>query len=120
MVFLAIILGPFWYHSLRGTIYYMPSLKIVSDAKQCIEGKSYMKSKHTDLLDKWKESVVRKGERLYKAGDGKTYLISLTGTCLNCHSNKTQFCDRCHDYTGVKPQCWDCHIAPKTILSNRD
>jgi len=119
IVFLVIVLGPFWYNSLTGKAHYIPNLKIASDTKQCIENTRYMKSGHTDLLDRWKESVVRKNERLYKADDGKTYLISLTGTCLKCHSNKAQFCDRCHDYAGVKPQCWDCHITPGTTVSNR-
>ena len=22
------------------------------------------------------------------------------------------FCDKCHNYTGVKPYCWDCHVEP--------
>jgi hypothetical protein len=32
---------------------------------------------------------------------------------MECHSNKTKFCDQCHNYMGVAPYCWDCHIAPK-------
>jgi hypothetical protein len=120
VAFLVIILSPFWYNNLTGKADYVPNLKIITDAKQCVENTSYIKSNHTDLLNKWKESVVRNGVRVYKAGDGKTHLISLTGTCLNCHSNKTQFCDRCHDYAGVKPQCWDCHVAPRDTVSSRE
>ena len=29
--------------------------------------------------------------------------------CLDCHKNKSNFCDKCHDYMGVKPYCWECH-----------
>jgi len=112
IIFLIIMLTPFWYNSLTGKATYVPQLKIGIDARQCVENTSYMKSNHPDLLNKWKESAVREGERVYKAGDGKLYVISLTGTCLNCHSSKAQFCDRCHDYAGAKPQCWDCHIVP--------
>ncbi len=39
--------------------------------------------------------------------------MSLTLTCLECHSNKDKFCDRCHDYLRVSPGCWDCHNVPK-------
>ena len=41
------------------------------------------------------------------------YDISLAGTCMKCHSNKAEFCDRCHDYAGVSPDCWSCHVAPQ-------
>jgi hypothetical protein len=34
-------------------------------------------------------------------------------TCLECHSNKTKFCDQCHNYLDVQPYCWDCHLVPK-------
>ena len=48
------------------------------------------------------------------AADGKNYNMSLQNECMKCHSNKTQFCDQCHNYTGqVEPFCWNCHIAPK-------
>ena len=39
--------------------------------------------------------------------------MSLSQSCLGCHSNKEQFCDACHNYAGVKPNCWSCHIVPK-------
>jgi hypothetical protein len=34
-------------------------------------------------------------------------------TCLGCHKNKSEFCDRCHSYSGVDPYCMDCHVLPK-------
>jgi hypothetical protein len=40
--------------------------------------------------------------------------MSLTGTCLTgCHTNKAEFCDRCHNYAAVSVYCWDCHVDPK-------
>jgi hypothetical protein len=68
-----------------------------------------------DLLMDWRDEVVRRGNRNFVAFNGRTYTISLTGTCMGCHSSKANFCDRCHDYAGVKPYCWDCHIDPKLI-----
>ena len=29
--------------------------------------------------------------------------MSLTRTCMDCHSNKAEFCDRCHNYLAVRP-----------------
>ncbi len=116
IIFLVIILSPLWYNAFTGKAGYMPELKKPVDAKECIENTAYMKANHTDLLNDWKEVVVRKGIRTYKAGNGKTYTISLTGTCMSCHTNKAEFCDRCHDYAGAKPFCWDCHNVPKTAM----
>jgi hypothetical protein len=54
---------------------------------------------------------------VYVAADGKKYNMSLQNECMRCHSNKTQFCDQCHDYAGLTkdatPYCWTCHVAPK-------
>ena len=82
-------------------------------AKQCIEPKAFMKTEHMKMLDEWRQEVVRDANRYYKSTDGKTYFKSLQVTCMDCHSNKTKFCDQCHNYMGVAPFCWDCHIAPK-------
>jgi hypothetical protein len=65
------------------------------------------------LLDEWRHTVVRDGERYYKAKNGKVYYKSLQTTCLDCHSNKSKFCDQCHNYVGMVPYCWTCHIEPK-------
>jgi len=29
--------------------------------------------------------------------------MSLSQTCLGCHSNKEKFCDACHNYSGSSP-----------------
>jgi len=68
-----------------------------------------MRSEHMKLLDKWRDEVVRGGER-YVTFDGDKYEKSLQIGCLGCHS-KQEFCDKCHSYAGVKPYCWDCHFA---------
>lgn len=97
---------------------------------QCVEKKAFMLPNHMRLLDKWRDSVVRKGNRLYKASDGKEYEMSLQNTCLNCHSEKNETCNACHsnmarkhtcngchNYMAVNPYCWDCHIKPKETKS---
>ena len=89
------------------------------DKKQCIEPKQVIRVIHKDLLTDWRDSVVRRGMRTYLASDTKTYTMSLTRTCMNCHTDKGEFCDQCHNYMGVKPRCWDCHNYPKGIQGNR-
>jgi hypothetical protein len=34
---------------------------------------------------------------------------------MGCHVNKSEFCDRCHDYTAVTPYCWECHVEPREV-----
>ena len=69
----------------------------------------YMKDNHMQLLDEWRNDVVRDGSREYESASGQVYEKSLDGTCLECHSNREEFCDSCHDYASVDPYCWDCH-----------
>ncbi|NIO21609.1 MAG: cytochrome C [Candidatus Aenigmarchaeota archaeon] len=67
-----------------------------------------MRSAHMDLLDTWRDEVVRGGER-FTVFDEDEYEKSIQNGCLGCHP-KQEFCDRCHSYAGVKPYCWDCHF----------
>jgi len=114
-------------------------------AKACVAPKPYMTAWHMQLLDNWRQEVVRDGDRYYNTNEnlwwdysldsrileswrrlvtasdqdeapgatGKIYYKSLQVTCMDCHSNKSKFCDECHNYLGVAPYCWDCHIQPK-------
>jgi hypothetical protein len=116
-LFVGLITFPIW--SGQGRTGAPPDLKLDTPAiqrladKRCIEPKEAMTADHMQLLDSWRDEVVRNGRREYKAAGGKAYEMSLSHTCLNCHSNKEQFCDRCHDSQGVKPNCWSCHVVPK-------
>jgi hypothetical protein len=83
------------------------------EAKECVEPKSYIKNQHMKLLDEWRQESVRDANRVYKSSAGKIYDKSLQNTCMDCHSNKSKFCDQCHNYAGVDPFCWECHIEPK-------
>lgn len=119
ILFLIIAVSPIWYNAFTGKAHYVPELTRPTDVKECVESTPYMRANHTKMLTRWKEMVVRTGRRTYGAEkDGKTYTISLSGTCLSCHSNKAEFCDKCHNYAGVKPVCWNCHNAPnRTVRS---
>ena len=66
-----------------------------------------------DLLNDWRDEVIRGHDRFFEGPDGSIMEKSLTNTCLSCHTDKDKFCDQCHDYAGVVPYCWECHIVPK-------
>jgi hypothetical protein len=111
IIFIVITTFPFWYN--RGKAAPAPELQLTDKAKAakvCVRSTEYMKAEHMQLLDVWREAVVRRGERIYVNPAGKEFNMSLSNTCLDCHANKTEFCDRCHNYASVRPYCWDCHI----------
>ena len=86
----------------------------VNGKKECVESKAFMRQEHMQLLNNWRDSVVRDGYRQYVSEtSGKHFNMSLQNGCMHCHSSKKKFCDECHNYMAVKPYCWDCHIAPK-------
>lgn len=92
-----------------------PAINSLAD-KQCIEDAEFMRSNHMQLLSEWKVSVVRDGDRVYVSEkDGKEYEMSLENSCLECHSNKEEFCDACHTYAEVEPNCWSCHVAGEEV-----
>lgn len=113
IVFLMLVTFPIWYNAVSGNPNIPPDPKIVTEAKQCVRDTQYMKTMHMNLLNEWRDLVVRGGERYFDAPDGNRYEMSLSNTCMNCHSNKSEFCDQCHNYLDVNPYCWDCHIEPK-------
>lgn len=111
-VFLVIVLFPVWYNLAMGKAGYRPEI-VAPRTGKCVMDTAYMRTEHMDLLNVWRDDYVRLGDMMHKAPDGKQYVKSLSNTCLDCHDNKTEFCDRCHDYAGVDPYCWDCHVVPK-------
>lgn len=117
IIFVSLALLPFIFKWSSSTVKPEPSLDtpLIKEMaiKQCVESKEYMKTSHMQLLNDWRDSVVRDGKRIYIASDNKQYAMSLQNTCMKCHSNKQKFCDVCHNYVSTKPYCWDCHIAPK-------
>jgi len=110
-IFIAVITLPFWFS--MGKAAPAPELELTEKAKAakvCVMPTEYMKAEHMQLLDVWRHNVVRNAERAFVNPEGKLFNMSLSNTCLDCHSNKEKFCDRCHDYASVRPYCWDCHI----------
>ena len=111
VVFLAVVTLPIWFTLAAGNPAHRPQPELPASG-QCVEPSQYMRNKHMELLNQWRDAAVRRNQRVYRAADGKPYPISLSGTCLSCHQSKERFCDRCHDYAGVHPNCFDCHVDP--------
>ena len=111
VIFIAIVTLPFWFNMGKAAPVPEPILTTkAKEAKVCVEDTAYMKAEHMHLLDVWRDTVVRDAERVYVNAEGKAFEMSLSNTCLECHSNKAEFCDRCHTYASADPYCWDCHI----------
>jgi len=111
VIFLVMATFPFWYNLGKAAPAPKPELtKEAKEAKTCVRPKDYIKAEHMQLLDTWRDTVVREGKRVYVNEEGKHFNMSLSNTCLECHSNKEKFCDVCHTYASADPYCWDCHI----------
>jgi hypothetical protein len=122
LVFAAVVSFPFIYNI--GKVNAKPDPKFDTPAiqewekqygkKECVESKEFMRAEHMQLLNNWRDMVVRQDNRGYlSSSNHKRFNMSLQNGCMNCHSNKKKFCDECHTYMSVKPYCWDCHIQPK-------
>ena len=111
-VFAGLVTAPAWYAAASGGRGEMPELARPTQGTKCVEPKEVMRVSHMEMLNQWRDAVVRLNQRVYVASDGERYPMSLTGTCLRCHSEPDKFCDRCHAYSGVTPYCWDCHLRP--------
>ena len=95
---------------------------------KCVAETQYMRDSHMDLLNTWRDEVVREGNRNYASpwdkkdcpppgwveDDGKCHFErSLSRTCMSCHKSRADFCTKCHSFTNVDPYCWDCHVEPR-------
>jgi hypothetical protein len=122
IIFLGLIAFPILYNAVSGKAALPPELDLNTpeiqqlQEKRCLEPTSYMTASHMQLLDVWRDEVTRNANRVYVASNGEAFNMSLTNTCLHCHSNKDKFCDRCHSYAGIEePVCWSCHVIPEEI-----
>ena len=112
-VFLVLVLLPLWYVLARGGANDLPELDRKTTGRTCMRDTEWMRASHMDLLDAWRNDVVRGTGPMFDVDvEGTRHAKSLTGTCLGCHTNQGGFCDRCHQSMGVSPNCWDCHNVP--------
>ena len=115
LVFVILATFPIWYNLATGGSEPPEDPVIPPElaGTDCVRDGTAMKTEHMQLLMDWRDEVVRENDRVFTAADGRRFHKSLSTTCMDCHANKDEFCDRCHDYLGVAPYCWDCHVEPK-------
>ena len=115
IIFVVLFTSPVWYNLSNGKALEKPDpvLPTKENQKECVESLDYMRANHMELLNEWRYKVVRTGDRIFTTAAGKKVNMSLTNTCLNCHSDKAQFCDQCHNYVGISNYCWECHNEPR-------
>ena len=118
VIFLILITFPFWYG--KGKAVAPPELELDTPAIEQLAGKALRGGcrLHAGQPHEASDRLARrassgKASALYTATDGRVFEMSLTGTCLKCHSNKDQFCDRCHDYVGVEALLLELPYRPR-------
>ena len=122
-IFLVVVTFPFWKGLGKVIPAPQPKLntpvieKMAKQDRKCVEDTQFMRANHMRLLVEWREGVVRDGTRVYTGLGGKKFNASLSNTCLDCHSNRAEFCDQCHNYVAVAPNCWGCHVEPGKKLA---
>ncbi len=106
-----ILLFPFLYNAVGTGLFkdVQQPQPVIEKPGKCVEETAYMRANHGRLLMHNRGQIVREGKRL----------ITGLKTCRKCHTNREQFCDRCHNYVGVntvneKSGCFACHYYPKT------
>ena len=99
-VFVVLATSPLVYNAVSADPAAMPELADPPNgARQCVEDAEWMRASHMDT----------------SGLTGTVHDMSLSETCMGCHSNKAEFCDRCHTYMAVAPYCWDCHVEPEEV-----
>lgn len=115
IIFIGALCAPFVVGTAVTKTYKQPELKMPANEKECVESKEFMRERHMELLNDWRDWALRDGKRIYTNHAGKEFTISLQNTCMKCHVSKADFCDKCHLDAGVSPYCWDCHIQPEGL-----
>ncbi len=85
----------------------------------CIVATEIMRRDHPDMLKHQRDDTMRLGIR-----SGKASLKD----CVACHADTAadgkpipvnapgQFCQSCHSYAAVKPDCFECHATVPSLV----
>lgn len=114
VVFVLFVTFPIWFNGLDAGPLPKPELPPGGE-KECVAPAAEMRDRHMQLLNEWRDDVLRNSNREPITVGGKEFRKGLQIACMQCHSNKEKFCDSCHVYTAVTPTCWDCHITPSGL-----
>ncbi|MEE8484858.1 MAG: hypothetical protein V3S46_09700 [Nitrospinota bacterium] len=106
VVLFVVLLSPMIYSAVSNGFFgetTMPKLVLPTNAEKCIEDTDYMRANHMKLLLHVRDDVVREGVRK---------VTQTLSNCKTCHTKRAEFCDKCHEYAGAKPECFGCHYMP--------
>ena len=90
----------------------VPGSSKAAKLKQCVRPKEFMRRNHFELIKHQRDVTVHQGVR------ATTDSLS---ACIACHvqydsknqpvpvNAEGQFCNRCHDWVAVEPDCFGCH-----------
>ena len=127
IIFVALVTLPLWKNLGRAVPIPQPKLdtpaimKLAEKDRKCVESKEFMRANHMQMLVDWREAVVRgEAPRDITTPDGRKFAASLSNTCMECHSNKAEFCDSCHNYVAVVPNCWGCHQTKEKTVAKAE
>ena len=71
----------------------------------CVLPRERMRYDHMRYLKTLRDQVMREGRREQVMGEHAQGI----GSCRNCHTHREQFCDRCHERSSVRLDCFGCH-----------
>ncbi|MDZ7640450.1 MAG: sulfate reduction electron transfer complex DsrMKJOP subunit DsrJ [Desulfurivibrio sp.] len=111
IVFVGLMTFAIWYNI--GQTQQPPDPELPTEYDECVRDTQFMRESHMVLLHQWRDDILRKsGPRTGVTANGLRYDRSLQKGCLDCHDDKEKFCDECHNYASVAPDCWRCHFEP--------
>jgi len=71
----------------------------------CVLPKERMRYDHMRYLKTLRDRVTREGRREQVTGEHTQGI----GSCRGCHNHRELFCDRCHERSSVRLDCFGCH-----------
>ena len=89
----------------------------VGKGGQCVDDPKVMRKNHMNMIVHQRDDTLRLGIR------GGKYSLA---QCVNCHASKkdnsvlgdsTHFCQGCHEYAAVKPDCFECHSSKRKTVA---
>jgi len=95
---------------------FAPKLDI-GNGGQCVDDPKFMRKNHMKMIVHQRDETVRSGIR------GGKYSLA---ACVNCHASKKDnnvlgdnehFCQGCHEYAAVKPDCFECHSSKRKVVA---
>ena len=114
IIFLVLMATPLWINASGKGFEDITAELAKPKGPNCMEDAKWMIANHMELLNTLRELAVRYGERIYHSKTithGKTtFNVSLT-ECWKCHDYEN-FCAKCHEFSEVRPVCWECHYNP--------